>query len=528
MRDPDFPEANNNLGILCNDQGRLNEARACLERAIAAKPDFAEAHNNLGSVLRELGQMEAARASFHRAADLNPRLPEAHNNLGTVAQDEGRFAEAYVHYDLALNLKHDYAEAMSNALLTGQYDPALSVADIHERHRRFAERFEQPLRGDWPRHANSRDPNRRLRIGFVSGDLRSHPVGFFLENVLGHLDRQFLDITLFPTNACSDPLTQRLRAADVSWHPLAGVSDEEAARGLLDAGIDILVDLSGHTADNRLTLFARKPAPIQVSWMYFSTTGLASIDYLLCDRYVLPPGDDAWFVERPWRLPDSYLCFTPPGEQVDVTPLPAVSSGMVTFGCFNNLSKLNDAVVDCWARVLLAVPDSRLFLKSKQLADDTIRAAVRLRFAGCGVAPDRLMLEGPSARAEYLRAYNRVDITLDPFPFPGGTTTVEALWMGVPVLTRRGDRFISRAGESILQTAGLPGWIAADDDDYVAKAAAFAAGLEELAPLRAGLRAQLVASPVCDAARFARNLEAAFRGMWAEFVGADPEGRVRL
>ncbi|MGE5468979.1 MAG: tetratricopeptide repeat protein [Ignavibacteria bacterium] len=513
--EPGSPEGCSNLGLLLQEQGRLDEARTCFEQAIASKPDFVEAHNNLGALLREQGRLDAALACFRRAVELRPSLAEAHNNLGTIAQDQGRFAEAYSHYRNALACRADYAEAMSNALLAAQYDPALSSAEIYDRHLGFAERFEAPLRAAWPLHAGPRDPARRLHVGFVSGDLRNHPVGFFLENVLSKLDRGQVEITLYPTNARTDGLSTRLRGTDLAWRPIAGMSDAEAARQIEANGIDILVDLAGHTADNRLLLFARKPAPVQVSWLYFSTTGLRSMDFLLCDRHVIPPGDERWFVERPWRLPDSYLCFTPPQENADAGPLPALHEGRPTFGCFNNLSKINDGVVRCWSRVLQEIPQSRLFLKSKQLADPGMRESVRARFRACGIEPDRLLLEGPSSRAEYLRAYQRVDLALDPFPFPGGTTTVEALWMGVPVLGRCGDRFIARAGESILRTAGLDEWIATDEADYVAKAVRLASDRAGLAQLRSTLRDTLAASPLCDATRFARNLEQAFRGMWA-------------
>jgi predicted O-linked N-acetylglucosamine transferase (SPINDLY family) len=311
-----------------------------------------------------------------------------------------------------------------------------------------------------------------------------------------------------------------------AWKSLVGLSDDRAAHRVREDAIDILVDLSGHTAHNRLRLFARKPAPVQVTWLgYPATTGLQAMDYILCDRYVAPANESDHFVEKPWYLPNTYLCLTPPQDEIAVGALPALTKGRVTFGCFNNLTKMNDAVVALWAQVLHAVPGSRLFLKTNQLNDPSLQRATLSRFADRGIAADRLTLEGASSHADYLATYNRVDIALDPFPFTGGTTSVEGLWMGVPVITKRGDRFIAHQGESILHNVGLPDWIAADNEAYVAIAVARAADLSGLATLRAKLRSRLLASPLCDAPLFARNLEAAFRGMWQAYCSQAHKGK---
>lgn len=513
---PSFAEAHYNAGDLLQDHGQLDDALACYERAVALKPDFADAYNSLGIVHRDSGRLEQASNCFEHAIALKPDFPAAHTNLGTLALDRGDRDTAYACYRTALRFDPQYAEAFSNLLFAAQYDLAYSSARLYAEHLEFGKCFEEPLRSHWPSYAMSPEPGRRLRIGFVSGDLRAHPVGYFMENVLAHLDRRKLDITLYPTLPKSDALSQRLQNLDVAWHPLFGLSDDQAARRIADEGIDILVDLSGHTAGNRLLVFARKPAPVQVSWLYFSTTGLRAMDFVLCDRHVLPPEEAGHFVEKPWYLPDSYLCFTPPAEDVPIATPPAMRNGHVTFGCFNNVVKINDAVVGLWARILQSVPGSRLFLKAGQLKDQSVQRAILGQFSAHGIDSGRLILEGPSSRVEYLSCYNQVDIVLDPFPFPGGTTTVEALWMSVPVLSRKGSRFISHAGESILHGAGLSSWIAADDDDYVAKALRFAGELPELARLRAGLRARFLSSPLCDARRFARHLETAFHDMWAE------------
>ena len=515
---PDFAEAHSNLGAVLRDQGKFDEAVANYRQALSLNPDLAVTHGNLGNALKEQGKIDEAIASYHKALALKPDYYEAHSNLGNALKDQGKPGASVASYRKALSLRPDAAMAHSNYLLAAQYDPAYSHEKYFADYLNFAGRFEAPLRPNWPSHDHCQAPQRKLHVGFVSGDFHTHPVGFFLESVLAHLDRKLLDVFLYTTNAYADDLTLRLQAMGFTWRSLVGVSDDSATQHIRDGAIDILVDLSGHTIQNRLTLFARKPAPIQVTWIgCFATTGLQAIDYILCDSYVLPHNEAGHFVEKPWYLPDTRLCFTPPKYEIAVGALPAVTNGRVTFCCFNNLGKMNDEVVALWARVLHAVPGSCLFLKAKQLNDLSMHRYTSARFAAHGIAADRLMLEGSSSRTDYLRTYNKVDIALDPFPFTGGTTTLEGLWMGVPVITRRGNRFIAHQGESIIHNVGMSDWIAADNEAYVAIAVARASDLSGLASRRANLRSQLLASPLCNALVFARNLEAAFRGMWQSY-----------
>jgi predicted O-linked N-acetylglucosamine transferase (SPINDLY family) len=296
---------------------------------------------------------------------------------------------------------------------------------------------------------------------------------------------------------------------------LFGKSNEAAAQLIHSDAVHVLMDLSGHTAGTRLPVFAWKPAPLQVSWLgYFATTGVTEIDYFIADPWVLPETEEPYFTEKIWRLPETRLCFTPPDVNVEVSPLPALSNGYITLGCFNNLAKMNDDVVALWARILESIPDSRLLLKAGQLKESSALQNTINRFAAHGIDANRLILEGPESREQYLAAYHRVDIALDPFPYPGGTTSVEGLWMGVPILTLAGERFLSRQGVGILMNAGLPEWIATDTDDYFIRAISHAADLQRLSDLRGRLRPQILASPIFDAPRMARNFEAALRGMW--------------
>ena len=300
-----------------------------------------------------------------------------------------------------------------------------------------------------------------------------------------------------------------------AWKPLLGLNDQAAAQLIHTDGVQVLIDLAGHTALNRLPVFAWKPAPVQAMWLgYFCSTGVVEMDYVVGDKWTLPHAEEHHFVEKGWRLADVLWCMASPKDEIKIEGLPALRNKLITFGTLNNLSKMNDQVVACWARILREIPDSQLYLNTKNLRDDALRKSIIARYAAHGIAESRLILEATTGRAAALNSYNRIDIALDPFPYPGGTTSYEALWMGVPLLTMRGSNYISHLGESILHNAGLPDWIAADEDDYVAKAVFHSANLERLANLRAGLRQQVLASPLFDAPRFARNFEEALWGMW--------------
>jgi protein O-GlcNAc transferase len=515
---PDYVEAWSNLGDALTQHGSFDAAIKSYTKALALRPDYAEAHNNLGNLFEKQGRLADAATCYRQAVALKPGVAAIRNNLGNVLRDQGLLAEAVDAYRSALAIDTTFQPHVhSNLLLQLNMLAQVSPQELLAESCRFGELQATRAQPFAHGYAAWDDSERPLRVGFVSGDLNAHPVGYFLEGMIAALDKSRFEPVAYATRSHEDSLTARLKPHFNAWHLLEGRDDETCAKQIRADGIDILIDLSGHTNHNRLPLFAWKPAPVQVSWMgYFATTGVRAIDYILGDDYVLPNNEASHFVERMWRLPECYVCFTPPTQDIAIGPLPMLQNGAPTFGCFNHLVKLNDAVIALWARVLHAVPGSRLFLKTKQLNDASTRAALAARFAARGIDETRLILEGESPRAELLAAYNRVDIALDPFPYPGGTTTIEALWMGVPVLTRRGDRFLSHVGESVLHNAGLPQWIAGNDDEYVGKAVEFAAARDDLAHHRTTLRQQLLDSPLCDATRFARHLEAAFEGMWRE------------
>ena len=507
---PDFAEAQTNLGGVLQELGRLDQAVECYRRAIALRPDYPEAYSNLGTVLLGQGALAAAIESYRRAIEIDPDFPEPHTGLGNALYEAGRLDEAVECHRRAAALRPTFFQAHSNLMLSRNYLPNGCPAEALAEARRFGARATELATAFTAWAA----PSRPLRVGLVSGDLLNHPVGHFLEAVIAALDPARIELHAYVTHQRGDDLTARLKPHFAGWTSLAWLDDRAAAERIHADGIDVLIDLAGHTGHNRLPVFAWRPAPVQVSWLgYFATTGLAEMDYLLASPVMVPPGEEGHFSEKIWRLPETHWCFTPPRAAPEVAPPPALANGSVTFGCFNNLTKLNDGVVALWARVLDAVPGSRLLLKAKQLGDAVARAETTSRFAVRGIGPERLILAGPTPRVEMLAEYHRVDIALDPFPFPGGTTSAEGLWMGVPLLTRRGDRFVSHQGEGILHAVGLDDWIAADDDDYLAKAVSFAADIPRLAALRAGMRERVRTSPLFDAPRFARHFEAALEAM---------------
>lgn len=545
---PDLAEAHNGLGTALCGLGRLEEAAAQYRRAIQLKPVYVEAHTGLSDVLRILGQGEVAAecaeqavrigpddavahvvlgqalaelgqqgrslAEFERALALQPESAAAHNELGAALHGWGRHAEARAHGDKALALDPDSSKYWSVQLFYLHYDPTISAHDMAARHRAFAERFEAPLQASWRPHANAPEPERRLRVGFVSPDFRRHSVGYFMTDLLAALKGRSLDLYAYAVHWTGDDLTERIKAGFDVWRECR-MSDDALAEQIRLDGIDILVDLAGHTVGNRLLVFARKPAPVQVTYLgYPDTTGLDAMDYIIGDTRMFPESEEGLYAEKPWRLPDTSLCFMPPDLPVEVGPLPAGEAGPVTFGCLNRQDKINDSVIRLWAQILQSVPESCLLLQNRAYDEAAVVADMRRRFAAAGVESKRIELVGRLGWREHIEIYNRVDIALDPFPYNGTTTSVEGLWMGVPLVALRGDRLVAHMGESILYALGMPEWIAQDEAEYVAKAAAFAGDRAGLAAVRAQLRGRLLASPICDAPGFARNLEAAFRGMW--------------
>jgi predicted O-linked N-acetylglucosamine transferase (SPINDLY family) len=505
---PDDSATLNNLGRVVFDLGKADEAINCCKTVLALRPDDADALNNLGNFGSRRGV-----DLYRRALILRSDFAAAQCNMGSILQDLGRLDEAIACYRRALAIKPNFITARSSLLTALHYSPHYDGRALLEEAWRYGERVERGVVGRDFGH--SRDVGRRLRIGYVSADLRAHPVGYFLSRVLSAHDHDAVEVTCYSNSATQDAVTSRLRQSAHRWRDIMLLPDRAAAAMIAADGIDILVDLAGHTAKNRLPLFALKPAPIQVSWLgFFGTTGLGAMDYVLGDQVVAPAGDEAYFTEALWRLPGCYLCYDPPRLAVPNGPFPALRNGFVTFGCFNNRTKISDGTVAAWAALLHRVEASRLFLKSRSFTDAECQSALVAQFAAHGIPPERLILEGHEALAQALAAYNRVDIALDPFPFGGGTTTAETLWMGVPLVTLRGERWVGRISASILTALDLTDWVTDDIEGYIDLAARLAADLPGLTDLRASLRHRLETSGFCDGPAFTRSLEAAYRAMW--------------
>ncbi|HEY8027405.1 MAG TPA: tetratricopeptide repeat protein [Burkholderiaceae bacterium] len=519
-RFPGDAEIFSNLGNALRAIGSLDNAIHCYRRAVILDPEFAIGLCNLGIALLERGELFDAIDCLKRSLRLRPALVNARNNLGIALGDLGRFDEAVGQFRLTLDTEPDFSMARSNLLFTLNHISGLTDTALLQEAVRYGEMASRLARPSisWE---NIPQQDRCLRIGLISGDLRDHAVGHFLLGVLTALAADHgnsLTFFAYYNHQKNDTITERIRRCCQSWRVIVDLPDETVANIIARDHIDILIDLSGHTAHNRLPVLAWKPAPIQATWLgYYATTGIAAIDYLFADPYTVSEAQEAFFVEKVWRMPEVFSCFSAPDFALGVSPLPALANGKITFGSFNNMTKMNEEVIALWSRVLHAVPGSLLFLKCKQLNLAAIRSEVLERFADHGVDAARLILEGSAPRAQLLAAYARVDIALDPFPYTGCTTTAEALWMGVPVVTLAGQRYLGLQSASLLKNAGLAAWIAHSAEDYVALAARYAGDEPHLQALRAGLRAQALASPVFDNFRFAAHFEAALREMWRKW-----------
>jgi protein O-GlcNAc transferase len=512
---PDLAEAHSNLGTALTGQNKLDEAVVAYRQAIGIKPDFAEAHSNLANALTVQGKLDDAVAACWRAIGIKPDYPEAHSNLGNALTGQGKLDEAVAAYRQAIRIQPGYARAFSNLLLCLHYDDKSTNENIFAAHREWDERYGQ--RPSFTAYDNDRDPVRRLRIGYLSPDFRQHSVAYFVEPLLKGFNRQKVEVFCYAEVRQADSVTTRLQRLADHWVVTVGLSDQGLAERIRTDGIDILVDVAGHTGRNRLLVFARKPAPVQVTWLgYPNTTGLKAIDYRLVDAVTDPAGEaDALASETLVRLKGGFLCYGGLRDAPEPTRPPYLRTGTVTFGSFNNPAKVSTATFDAWAKLLSRLPQARLLLKGISFADAATRALFLARLGDRGVAPERVELMAflPDI-AGHLALYDRVDIALDPFPYNGTATTCEALWMGVPVITLRGHRHAGRVGASLLTQIGLTDLIANSIEDYVEIALALASDSERLEDLRRTLRPRLVASPMCDEGAFADKMEAALRTMW--------------
>jgi len=523
--EPLSEDAHYNAAVLYQTLHQLPDARRHYEKVLELRPQGVHAypaHLNLGVVHYSLRNFDAAIANAEQALAIKPDCAVSHYNLGNAVKEQGNNEEAIARFNKALALEPDFVDAYSSMLFSRVQTECEDVADLSAEHRRFGERFEAPLRSAWPQHANSRDPDRCLQIGFVSGDLRDHAVAHFLEPVLAHLANDArLSLHAYSNHPFEDAVSSRLQRSFAHWNRVVGMPDDALAQRIRADGIDILIDLSGHTAHNRLLTFARKPAPLQASWLgYPSTTGLTAMDYYLADRFFLPPGRfESQFTEQIARLPAN-APFRPVEAAPPVNALPALSNGYVTFGSFNRLSKLNPVVIALWSALLRALPSSKMLLVGG--AQDGANETLVDLFAREGIVRERLTFHPRCDINEYLRLHHRVDICLDTFPYNGGTTTCHGLWMGVPTLTLAGRTVPGRQGAAILGHVGLEEFVAVDAEDFVQKSLVVAGDTALLSSLRAGLRGRFDRSAMRQPEVIAAGLSDVLRTMWKRWCAGLP------
>jgi protein O-GlcNAc transferase len=521
---PQFAEGHNSLGIALQEQGDTKAAIACFRRAIQINPHFAEALNNLGNSHEQRDDLDEALHCFEKAIELKPVFAGAHNNLGRVYLRQGRLELAARSFRQAMAFQPGLAEVQSNLVACSVYDPDADPDRVFAEHCRWGQKLEALHEAERDAysvgHAKRDDanPERRLRIGYVSPDFRFHPLARYLEPILAHHDARQVEVFCYAEVARTDAVTMRLQGLVLNWRSTCGLSDSQVA-GMIDSDrIDILVDLAGHTRNNRLAVFARKPAPVQASFLgYLNTTGLRCIDYRLTDEILDPPGQPVSDTEALVRLSEGMCCFAPPLDAPPVAPLPALRSSHLTFGSLSNLIKLNRRVFDVWCLVLKAVPTARLLMFHHTLKGGALDF-IRREFMDRGVARERLDLRQGSLEPGYLSVYSEIDVSLDTFPCTGGVTTCESLWMGVPVLSLCGMRPAGRNSAALLARIGLGHWAVDSPEQFCAFALDLANDLPQLSQLRAVLRERMTAK-LCDGHRFTRALEDAYRTMWRRWCG---------
>lgn len=547
--DPKNPEANHMMGIVLSRAGRRNEAcmyfeiaaQECendiqiyynyatvlylcakyhkavpyFEKVLAINPDHTGALNNYSSLLNVLGDNEKAEALVRKLLVLDPHSAVVLTNLGNILKDQGHIEEAAACYKKAISVKPDYIIAYSNLLLSLNYF-CESPCELFKEHLQYEKVIFSFVEKNTYTSSVIQLHKTPLRVGYVSGDFKAHSVSFFMEPILQNHNHEQFEIFCYSDVSNPDCFTQRMQKTVTQWRTITTLNNTQAAKLVNNDAIDILVDLAGHAGNDRLPVFVMKPAPVQVTYLgYPNTTGLSTIDYRITDQWADPTGHEQYYTEKLYRLAEGFLCYKPYNNAPPVSDLPVKTNRYITFGSFNNFPKISSMTIKLWAHILQKVPHSKLFLKTKPLNACSVQKRVLEQFAHYGISDNRLILSGHSGSfEEHLREYHKVDIALDPYPYHGTTTTCEALWMGVPVITLAGARHASLVGVSILHSIGLTGMIAYTPQQYISIASFLAGNIDALTKLRSGLRQIMATAPLCNAKSFTKNLESAYREMW--------------
>ena len=506
-----------NLGTVHEEKKEFQQAAEYYQKALDINPNLAEAYNSLGNISAKLDDLDKAMENYLAALKRNPNYVEALYNLGNLFRDLGKIKEAEIFFRRALEINPAYFACYSGLLFMMLYNPQYDMQKIFTEHVNFAKHCTTEIPFKIGQYKNEKSPSRRLRIGYVSPDFRRHSVSYFIEPILRAHHREQFETYCYSDVTFPDEITGRIQVSADNWRSIVGMTDEEVCKSILKDKIDILVDLAGHTENNRLLVFASKPAPIQISWIgYPATTGLSSVDYKLVDSFTDPVGtSEVFYTERLIRLQDGFLCYQPDNESPPIADSPILTTGHITFGSFNNFNKLSTETLRLWAKILRAIPNARLIIKSLSLSKKAIRRYAIDKFRQEGFDMDRVeLMSWIDSTRMHLETYNRLDIALDTFPYNGTTTTCEALWMGVPVISLAGNTHVSRVGVSLLSHGGLPDLIAKTEDEYIDIAMTLANDVERLQSLRKKLRDMMAQSPLTDEKRFMRNLEECYRKMW--------------
>ena len=511
----------NILGVSQSFKKMFKEAVPNFEKAIQLNPKLLDAYSNLGIALKNLGALQKSLDIFQEALKINPNHHLTNFNLGDVYAKFNEIEKATSFFKKAIDSKSDFNLAYSTYLYFINYSDQYDANFFYNEslgYRKSIRKLDKNLLA--PFQYNKSET--KLKIGFVSSDLRDHPIGYFLYETLKYLKNSNLELIAYSNlkEENEDNFTNDLKFFFSKWHKVKNMNDLELTNLVRDDKINLLIDLSGHSANNRLPIFINKPAPVQLTWAgYLDTTGLNEIDYIIVDPFVVADQEqEKLFAEKVWKLPDIWNSFTKPNYTIEVATLPAIKNDFITFGSFNHLNKINNSVIKLWSKLLQKIPKSKLFLKYRNLNIDYYKNSIINKFHDNGINQDRLILEGSSPREDLLKTYNKIDISLDPFPYSGGTTSFESIWMGVPVLVLKGKKFISKCGESINHNLQMVDWIAEDEKDFISKAINICSDYKKLSDLRVNLRQRALNSPIFDAEKFAKNFHDALWKMWKIFL----------
>ena len=512
-----YAEAYNNLGRVYENLGKKTEALKHFQKAININPDYAEAYNNIGLALFDMTRFDESILSYKKAINLKPNYEKSYNNLGNVLSCFGKYDEAENLYRQAIKIKPDNASAYSNLLLNYNYKAewdSNSYLLKAKKYRLNCKSIKKKLPFQYQYEKNPK----KIKLGFVSADFGNHPGGYFTLSTLRELKNKNFDLIAYVTNERNDAISHHFKPLFLKWNLISRKNDEEVVEQIIKDGVHILIDAQGHSSENRLSIFMYKPAPIQATWLGQGSTGIPEIDYFIGSPHITPEKEKHHYVEKILRLPEISQCFTSPDFYVGINNLPALKNNFITFGCINKLTKMNNDVVALWSKILFSSANSKLILKSWELDNQNVASETLERFKKYKINKNRLILLGRSkTRKEVLEVYNKIDIALDPFPFQGNTSTFEAVWMGVPVITLKGSRYLFHFGEMINSNLNMEDWIAENNNEYISKAIKFSSNIDLLSKIRTSLREKALQSPLFDAPRFAKHFDKMLWEMWMKF-----------